>query len=268
MSILRGSSGWAERDILTTAGGRGSRGIGLALLLLALIAVSAHPLHALTPPGTVVTNTASVSYDDVTGHSNAVEFVVGFLDVPLDYWAHNEIMACLLASVVEGYPDGNYHPDFSVSRDQMAVFISRIVAGGDENVPEGPGDASFPNVSTEYWAYKYIEYAKDRQIILGYPDGLYHPDYTVNRGQMAVFIARSIVDPTGDEGLAEYTPPATPTSPDVTQEGEWSWCHKYVEYIAHQGIISGYPDGTYDPGRTCSRDQMAVFFARAFELRR
>jgi len=27
--------------------------------------------------------------------------------------------------VVVGYPDGRYHPEFGVTRDQMAVFIAR-----------------------------------------------------------------------------------------------------------------------------------------------
>jgi len=239
------------------------------MLLLAAAALLAYPLHALTPPGTVVANTATATYDDgVVVYSNTVEFVVGFLDVPLDYWAHDEIMACIEAGIVAGYPDGKYHPEWSVSRDQMAVFISRAVAGGDGNVPVGPDAPTFLDVPTDYWAYNYIEFAKEKNIVLGYSDALYRPDVTVNRGQMAVFIARSIVDPTGDEGLAGYSPPATPTFPDVTQENEWSWCYTHVEYLASRGIVSGYPEGTYEPSRTCSRDQIAVFLARAFELSR
>jgi hypothetical protein len=40
----------------------------------------------------------------------------------------------------------------------------------------------------------------------------------------------------------------------------------YVEYIAGQGVTHGYPDGSYHPEVTCTRDQMAVYVARAFGL--
>ena len=32
------------------------------------------------------------------------------------------------------------------------------------------------------------------------------------------------------------------------------------------GVVGGYPDGTYRPAVVCTRDQMAVFVARAFAL--
>jgi hypothetical protein len=84
---------------------------------------------------------------------------------------------------------------------------------------------------------------------------------------MAVFVARAIVTPTtGEAGLADYMPPDVATFEDVTAENQWAWCHKHVEYIAEQGIAGGYEDGLYHPEHACSRDQMAVFVARAFDL--
>ena len=83
---------------------------------------------------------------------------------------------------------------------------------------------------------------------------------------MAVFVARSIADPTGDGGLADYTPPATPTFPDVATD---FWSYKYIEYIADPGraIVGGYWDGLYHHEVLVSRDQMAVYITKAFHLR-
>jgi hypothetical protein len=82
---------------------------------------------------------------------------------------------------------------------------------------------------------------------------------------MAAFIARAIVTPHGDEGLAGYTPPDTPTFPDVDKQ---YWAYKYIEYIAQDSvaITQGYPDCLYHPEVICTRDQMAVYIARAFKL--
>jgi hypothetical protein len=189
-----------------------------------------------------------------------------FADVPPDYWAYTGVTACYDVDLVAGYSDDTYRPALSVSRDQMAVYVSRALAGNDQNVPEGPDLASFADVAPNYWAYRYIEYAKDRQIALGFPDGLFHPAEAVNRGQMAVFVARLLAEPAGEAGLAGYVPPQTPRFSDVGPSGAWSWCYKHVEYIAEKGVTSGYPDGTYHPEVTCTRDQLAEFLARGLGL--
>ncbi len=188
-----------------------------------------------------------------------------FDDVPFAYWAYNEIEACAVAGIVKGYEDGTYQPGTAVTRDQMAVYISRALVGGDDKVPTGPATATFSDVPTDYWAFKYVEYAKAEQIVQGYPDGRYHPGVELDRGQMAVFIARAIATPTAGADLVNYTPPTTATFPDVPSS---FWAYKYVEYIAQPGVAvtRGYPDGLYHPEVTCTRDQMAVYVARAFKL--
>jgi hypothetical protein len=201
------------------------------------------------------------------GTSQVVHLVVRrFGDVPGDFWACDEIGACVGADIVSGYEDDLYHPDSPVTRDQMAVFVSRAVAGSDGLVPAGPTMPTFQDVLPNHWAYRYIEYARARRIVEGVLPFVYMPDVPVNRGMMAVFIARSIADPTGDDGLAGYTPPDTPTYEDVTGSNDWSWCHEHVEYLAEQSIAQGYADGLYCPSALVTRAQMAVYIARAFEL--
>jgi hypothetical protein len=188
-----------------------------------------------------------------------------FDDVPFAYWAYNEIEACAVASIVKGYKDNTYQPGTAVTRDQMAVYISRALVGGDDKVPTGPATATFSDVPIDYWAFKYVEYAKAEQIVQGYPDGRYHPGVELDRGQMAVFIARAIATPSAGTDLVNYTPPTTATFPDVPTS---FWAYKYVEYIAQPaiGVTKGYPDGDYHPEYVCTRDQMAVYVARAFKL--
>lgn len=190
-----------------------------------------------------------------------------FSDVPTDYWAYDYIEACAEAGIVAGYPDGTYRPTVAVSRDQMAAYVSRALVGGDESLPPGPADPTFPDVAADHWAFQYVEYAASCDIVRGYDDGTYRPSLVVDRGQMAVFIARAIATPTpGEAGLADYVPPETPTFADVTSDGDWGWCYKYVEYIAKEGVTRGYEDGLYHPEYACSRDQMAVYIARGFAL--
>ncbi len=53
------------------------------------------------------------------------------------YWALWEIEAAYAAGIVQGYSDGTYKPTDPVTRDQMAVYISRALAGGDADGASG-----------------------------------------------------------------------------------------------------------------------------------
>jgi hypothetical protein len=197
-------------------------------------------------------------------NSQVVRFQVStFPDVPFGSWACDEVDACVEAQIVSGYPDGLYQPSAQVTRDQMAVYVSRALAGGDSNVPEPTQDPGFSDVSAGHWAYRHIAYAVAAQVVQGYPEGDYRPSQPVDRAQMAVYVARSMVDPTGEEGLAGYTPPTTPTFPDVAS-GFWAFEH--IEYCAEEEVVNGYEDLKYHPEVIVTRDQMAVYVARAFQL--
>jgi hypothetical protein len=182
-----------------------------------------------------------------------------FRDVPSAYWAVAQIDACVTAGIVGGYDDLTYRPTRPITRDQMAVFVSRALAGDDASVPDGPATPTFSDVPTTFWAYKYVEYAQDQGVVGGYDDGTYRPTLTVTRDAMAVFVARALAD-----GEANVPPgPSTAFFPDVPTD---HWAFKYVEYIHDQSVVGGFPDGTYRPTATVSRDQMAVYVQRAFAL--
>jgi uncharacterized repeat protein (TIGR01451 family) len=185
-----------------------------------------------------------------------------FRDIPWNHWALLHAELSYENGIVGGYSDGSYRPALTVDRGQMAVFIARAIAGGEALVGDPPATASFNDVPTTHWAFKYIEYAKAHGVVGGYADGTYRPTLGVDRGQMAVFVARAVA---GGDGAVPPAPGA-PTFTDVAPGTPWAWAQKYVEYIVSRGVVAGYADGTYRPALAVTRDQMAVFVARAFAL--
>jgi len=173
------------------------------------------------------------------------------------HWAYYYVMACVDAQIVGGYLDGTYQPTAVVTRDQMAVYIARSLAGGDAGVPEFEGTPSFSDVSASHWAVDYVEYAVDSHVVGGYADGTYQPTLAVSRGQMAAFIARALAG--GDDNVPDYTD--TPSFPDVSPD---FWAFRHVEYIRAAEVTQGYDDGLYHPESIVTRDQMAAYVARAF----
>jgi Tol biopolymer transport system component len=182
-----------------------------------------------------------------------------FADVPPTHWAWAPVEVCVERGVTSGYGDGLYRPGEAVSRAQMAAYVSRAMARGDRNVPEpSPGAvASFPDVPESHWAYKYVEYAAQEGVVKGYADGMYGPDATVNRAQMAVFIARAT-------GLIDIDQPMD-TAPELFDDVPAGyWAGRAIEACIDNGIVRGYRGDSYAPELTVSRDQMAVFIARGF----
>ena len=182
-----------------------------------------------------------------------------FTDVPPYLWGYAEIEACAKAGLVTGYPDGAYQPKWGVTRGQTAAFLARAMCGGDDLVPTGPAEATFPDVPTTSAFFRHVEYAFSQGVVKGYADGAYQPAWAVNRGQMAAFLARALV------GGEEYVPtgPAEASFSDVAADFGF---YRHIEYLSSQGVTTGYQDGTFHPEYACDRDQTAVFVARAFHL--
>ncbi len=198
-----------------------------------------NPAHTYTSPGryTVsLTVTANGLSDSATGKGY---IRVGPRDVLPASWAFDPIVTVWAADLVQGYPGGTYQPMTEVTRDQMAVYLARALAGGDSAVPAGPTTATFADVPADHWAYRYIEYLSAAGVVMGYPGGGYHPSDPVTREQMAVYISRAIVVPLGEAGLKSYVPPLDPSFTDVAQA---SWAYRYIEYAREHGVVQGFPE--------------------------
>ncbi|MDH4179613.1 MAG: S-layer homology domain-containing protein, partial [Armatimonadota bacterium] len=212
--------------------------------------------------------------DVVQGHAYVVENGWGltvlrlwytFRDVLFSNWSFREVEAAVANEITKGYPDGLYHPEIICSRDQMAAFIARALAGGDDLVPDpDPGTQTFLDIDSEHWAYKYIEYCYAQGIVQGYVDSRtgavnYRPGFTVTRDVMAVFMARA----NGWVIIGEPMNTAGDLFPDV-----WAgyWAGTAIQACITNGVVKGYDDGYYRPTTAVTRDQMAVFIYRAFDL--
>ncbi len=186
-----------------------------------------------------------------------------FSDVPADFWAFPSIRAVLRNNLASGYQDGTFQPTWSVTRDQMAVFLARGLAGGEEFIPTAPATSTFSDVAPGSFGYKHIEYVAAQKVASGFSDGTFAPRRLTTRGQTAAFLARSMEPIDERPGLPNYTPPASPSFPDVAPDSTY---YKAVEYVKAHGVASGFGDGLYHSDYSCTRAQMAVFLTAAFGL--
>ena len=99
-----------------------------------------------------------------------------------------------------------------------------------------------------------IENVFHNGITAGCGDGIYCPDSSVTRAQMAVFLLKS------KHGPAFVPPPCTGQFDDVPCPSTFA---AWIEAFADEGITGGCGGNNFCPANPVRRDQMAVFLLKA-----
>ena len=160
-----------------------------------------------------------------------------------------EICWMATTNVSTGYADGTFRPANAVTRQAMAAFLYRFA---EEPAFPDPLTASFSDVPTDAAFFTEVEWMAAEGISNGYGDGTFRPGAAVSRQAMAAFMYRAAGEPT-------FTPPVTATFSDVPTTHQF---FAAVEWMAAEGISTGYGDGTFRPTAPVSRQAMSAFLAR------
>ena len=124
----------------------------------------------------------------LTVSANAAESVT-FADVN-DKGTIMAVESLRLMGVLDGYGDGTFRPEGSLTRAQfckMAIYAMNA----DEELGRYSMVTVFPDVKPSHWASSYINMAaKGKAIIAGFADGRFHPESTVTVGQAVTILVR------------------------------------------------------------------------------
>ncbi|WP_338449577.1 S-layer homology domain-containing protein [Niallia oryzisoli] len=121
---------------------------------------------------------------DLNGEQRATKFS----DVGANQVASGYIASAVAEGIIQGYPDGTYRPNETVTRGQMAIFLSRAF---DLTVEV---DAPFTDISSSMASYPHIKRILAENITQGYPDNTFRPNEKVTRAQFSAFLARALND--------------------------------------------------------------------------
>ena len=218
-----------------------------------------------------------------------------FTDVPRTHLFYKKIETVLHAGVTSGCGGTQYCPGNAVLRDQMAIFIAKVMAGGGSSVPTagtvvwGPaagkpydcspgGVSAFPDVSPTDDFCRHAHYLTTVNVVQGC-DTTPHfcTGVATTRDSMAIFIARAIVAPLGSAGVPlTYGPdPVTgrsyscdagsPNTHFTDVPANHVFCRP-IHFLWAKGIISGCSATEYCPSDVVNRDAMAKFLANTFRL--
>ncbi|MED4988850.1 S-layer homology domain-containing protein [Parageobacillus toebii] len=182
---------------------------------------------------------------------------VSFADDITGIALEKEMRAMVNQGIVQGYPDGKYRPNESVTRGQFATFVARAL-----QLPKGSGN--FSDVSPSSELADGIYKASAAGIVQGYSNGTFGVNNKITREEMAIMIDRTL-DYLGIEkkqaSLDHFT--------DV--DGLYSASKIAISHNVYYGIIRGIPntDGTtfrFAPKAYATRAHAAAFLYRLLEV--
>ncbi|HCG99179.1 MAG TPA: hypothetical protein DE036_05105 [Actinobacteria bacterium] len=114
---------------------------------------------------------------------------------------------------------------------------------------------SFTDVSSSAWHKRYIDMLVARGIISGYPDGTFRPDNNVTRAEFAKMVC-----------IAKDWVPGDPPAISFNDVATDHWACGYIENVKSNVVIVGYPDGSYGPGKSITRAEIAAIVSRLLNL--
>ncbi len=176
-----------------------------------------------------------------------------FADVSMDAPFFEEVEWAVSNGITDGFPDGEFKPTRSVSRQAAIAWLFRWV-NPDGDWSEQAAER-FSDVSRDSAFANEIGWAVEVGVTDGFPDGEFKPTAEVTRRALAAWFFRLAGAPElAADGIAAYDAfvDIEPNSPFVDEIG----------WMVANGITTGFADETFRPGNDSSRQASTAFLFR------
>lgn len=127
----------------------------------------------------------------------------------------------------------------------VAEFAYTITASHEDNCPS----ADYTDVDTGAWYHEAIDFAIENDLMNGVGDNIFNPDGNLSRAMMVRILWNMEDQPTNVSG--SYS--------DVVAG---AWYEKAVLWATANNIVNGYPDGSFGPDNSITRQEMAAILYR------
>jgi LPXTG-site transpeptidase (sortase) family protein len=149
------------------------------------------------------------------------------------------------------------HKHELLRRFLASLAITAIFAGSSRvALAAGFSDTAGTNYEIAF------SYLQEKGIVAGYSDGLARPTYPLNRVEALKVILESYGK--YDKTISAYKKkmPPLPLFGDTDQK---QWYAPYIETAFENGVITGYPDGTFRPAKLLTVEEAVTMLMRTFE---
>lgn len=192
---------------------------------------------------------------------NTVFANIYFFDI-YGHWAEEAIIwGTNKASLFNGYEDGTFKPNNSISRSEYISILYRAAKGqGVINTDINQQILNYNDMSEEFWAYKDIQEVamfinnangkmKFSDIFLG---DKFEPNKDITREE-AVMVSYLFTTPAVEDKSKEFS--------DIDENYKYK---DQISQLVNNGIIEGYSDNTFKPNNGITRGEAATIIRRIF----
>ena len=172
------------------------------------------------------------------------------LDIKGNKWYLRGAQWASSHEVMVGISTWIFRPENRMTRAMMARVLANL-AGADGQ----GGAATFADVDPESWYGPTVAWAADRGLMVGYPDGCFHPEKEITREQMVTVLYRYLGSPAADPAILQ----------DYADAGRVSgFAREAMAYAVSTGMINGTGENRLSPRGTATRAEMATLLMRLF----
>ena len=123
---------------------------------------------------------------------------------------YEDAIAKLVAlDTIEGYEDGTFRPENTITRAELATVITFILGLQDAAELAKDNISRFSDVKAGEWHTGYINIAANENVIAGYPDGTFRPSEKVSYSEAVTMLVnalglKQVVDKSGGTWPSNY----------------------------------------------------------------
>jgi hypothetical protein len=172
-----------------------------------------------------------------------------FSDVPAGHPFFWEIECLVERSAAVGYSDGTFRPGAAVSRQAVVAWLWHLVGA-----PAPSGAPPFSDVSPIHPFADAIAWAAEEDVVTGFADGTFRPATPVSRQALSAWLWRVAGEP-----VPHDDPPFTDVSGGHPFADAIAW-------LAESEVAEGFPDGTFRPTSSITRQAVAAWVCRADDV--
>jgi 2',3'-cyclic-nucleotide 2'-phosphodiesterase len=170
---------------------------------------------------------------------------VSFSDVPATHWAFSAINDLAAKQIVTGKSDTIFDPNTNVSRAEFATLLVKALKLTAKN------KSTFSDVPATAWYADAVAAANENGLVNGVAPGLFAPNDTITREQMAVMASSALKLKAGKAIIATSDIKFTDDS------GISAWAKAGVTVTVDRGVMSGRGAGKFVPKASTTRAEAA-----------
>ncbi|ULO06746.1 S-layer homology domain-containing protein [Paenibacillus sp. 19GGS1-52] len=165
------------------------------------------------------------------------------------HWAAASIDLFIKLGVVNGYSDGSFHPNASITRAEFSTIIVKLF-----DLSTTVTGSTLSDVSG-HWAESSITTLQEKGIVSGYSNGTFKPNFAISRSEIISIISKII----------DLNNVVTTTSLSNFSDIDNTWNKAQIEKAAAAGIIRGEGKGAFLPDKQASRAEALTIVLRVLQ---